>query len=182
MNERLASWNAAEQAAAVGDILPCNGSQTWATQLALHRPFADEGELFRAADLAWASLSLHDQQQAYDSHPRLGDRHAPAASDRSLAWSAGEQSSLERGSPAQEAEVIRLALAEANRAYEARFGHIFLVCATGKTATEILSILRQRLGNDDNAEAREIAEQQRRITQLRLRKWLCLPPARCEDV
>ena len=69
-------------------------------------------------------------------------------------------------------DAVKTALAEANRKYENRFGHIFIVCATGKSGAEILAILRRRLENDKETELREAAEQQRQITQIRLKKWL----------
>ena len=88
-------------------------------------------------------------------------------STRSAAWSTAEQQKV---SVAE--KEVKLALAEGNRAYEERFDRIFIVCATGKTAPEILEILRRRLQNDDRTEFDESAEQQRQIAHLRLRKWL----------
>ena len=85
----------------------------------------------------------------------------------SAAWSAQEQSSVVTAE-----QEIQFALAEANRAYEHRFGRVFIVCATGKSANQMLEILRRRLGNDDATELREAAEEQRKITNIRLRKWL----------
>jgi 2-oxo-4-hydroxy-4-carboxy-5-ureidoimidazoline decarboxylase len=67
---------------------------------------------------------------------------------------------------------VKIALAEGNREYEHKFGRIFIVCATGKSAAELLEILRRRLQNDARTELHEAAEQQRQITQIRLRKWL----------
>lgn len=175
-DQRLARWNALSMEEAAAELVPCNGSRTWASELARQRPFATTENLFKAADEVWWSLSETDWQEAFDSHPRIGERHAKAASATSLQWSAGEQDGV------SEEDAVKAALADGNRAYEERFGRIFLVCATGKSAAEMLAILRARLGNTPEAELREAAEQQRRITQLRLRKWLGLPPARCEDV
>lgn len=157
-------------------ILPCNGSLAWARALSLQRPFAEVKSLFPAADDAWRSLPLEDWQQAFHSHPRIGETHAKAAGAQSLAWSEGEQSA------ASPEEATRTALVEGNHVYEARFGRIFLVCATGKSAAEMLTILERRLRNDPDTELLEAAEQQRRITQLRLRKWLGQPPASCDSV
>ena len=82
-------------------------------------------------------------------------------------WSTQEQQSVTAAEDA-----VKIALAEANREYERRFGHIFIVCATGKSGPEILEILRRRLQNDKQTELHEAAEQQRQITQIRLKRWL----------
>ena len=106
--------------------------------------------------------------EAFASHPRIGEsRAAPSATARSAAWSAQEQSDA-----AAADDAVKIALREANGEYERRFGRTFIVCATGKSGSEILQILRQRLQNDDRTEIREAAEQQRQISQIRLRKWL----------
>ncbi len=176
MSDLLEAWNAMPPDEAAQAILPCNGSLAWARAMGLQRPFTTAESFFIAADKAWRSLSLQDWQQAFNSHPRIGEAHAKAASAQSLAWSKGEQSA------ASSEDATRAALVEGNRAYEVRFGRIFLVCATGKSAAEMLAILQRRLANDSATEWLEAAEQQRRITQLRLRKWLGLPPARCDSV
>ncbi len=106
--------------------------------------------------------------EAFSKHPRIGERKAPlAASAQSAAWSAQEQRNV-----AEAGESVQLALAEGNREYERRFDRVFIVCATGKSASEILEILRRRLRNDDATELREAAEEQRKITNIRLKKWL----------
>jgi 2-oxo-4-hydroxy-4-carboxy-5-ureidoimidazoline decarboxylase len=165
-NPTLEAWNALDAPAAAAVILPCNGSQAWATQLAALRPFNTPFDLTCTADIVWRSLPATDQQQAFDSHPRIGEQHAKAATATSLALSATEQSS------AQLTDAIEAALAAANRAYEEKFGRIFIVSAAGKSAEQMLIILQHRLSNDPATELREAAEQQRQITQLRLRKWL----------
>jgi 2-oxo-4-hydroxy-4-carboxy-5-ureidoimidazoline decarboxylase len=166
MNSTLDQWNAAPHEEAVERILPCNGSRAWAAQIAALRPFATAFELTCTADIIWRQLPEHDWQQAFDSHPRIGELHAKSATVASLGWSAGEQSA------ANPDDTAKAALAAANRAYEQKFGRIFIVCATGKSAAEMLAILNLRMSNDPATELREAAEQQRRITQLRLRKWL----------
>jgi 2-oxo-4-hydroxy-4-carboxy-5-ureidoimidazoline decarboxylase len=168
-NPTLEAWNALTPEAAAATILPCNGSQAWATQLAALRPFATPFDLTCTADIVWRALPVDAQQQAFDSHPRIGESHAKSATDESLALSATEQSA------AQLTTDTAAQLAAANRVYEKKFGRIFIVCATGKSAEEILLILQHRLANDPAAERREAAEQQRQITQLRLRKWLAEP-------
>jgi 2-oxo-4-hydroxy-4-carboxy-5-ureidoimidazoline decarboxylase len=168
-NPTLEAWNALSPKAASEAILPCNGSQAWATQLAALRPFATPVDLTCTADIVWRSLPLEAQQQAFDSHPRIGEQHAKSATPESLAQSSTEQSA------ANLTPDIATQLAAANRAYEEKFHRIFILCATGKSAEQILSILHTRLANDPATELREAIEQQRQITQLRLRKWLAQP-------
>lgn len=168
-NTTLENWNRLEQDAAMHVILPCNGSRAWAIGVVNLYPFNTPEELFAASDKVWASLSEKDWQEAFDSHPRIGESKAKAATAKSEAWSAGEQTA------ANPDAATLTELAEANQAYEKKFGRIFIVCATGKTAAEMLAILERRMNNDPKAELQEAAEQQRQITQLRLRKWLGLP-------
>ena len=125
-----------------------------------------ERALRRQHDKVWNALPASDWQQAFDSHPRIGEHKAKAATAESLKWSADEQAA------ANPDDQLKAALAAANQAYEEKFGRIFIVCATGKTAEEMLAILNQRMANDPATELHEAAEQQRQITQLRLRKWL----------
>jgi 2-oxo-4-hydroxy-4-carboxy-5-ureidoimidazoline decarboxylase len=167
-NETLARWNALSAEAAEGEILACCGSRAWARAMVSGRPLADESAVLAASDEICASLRDADWREAFRAHPRIGEKKAEeSGSERSAAWSAQEQSSA----AAADAELKAL-LAEGNREYERRFGRIFIVCATAKTSAEILAILKKRLQNDDRSELREAAEQQRQITQLRLRKWL----------
>jgi 2-oxo-4-hydroxy-4-carboxy-5-ureidoimidazoline decarboxylase len=168
MNEILARWNSLDAEAAAREALPCCGSRAWAAGLASKRPIADETSLLEASDTVWRSLPEDAWQEAFDSHPRIGQRHAQAdATDESLQWSAQEQ----RTALAEDG-AAKLALEAANRRYEQRFGRIFIVCAIDKTASEILNILEGRMKNDALTELREASEQQRQITQLRLRRWL----------
>lgn len=168
-NPTLATWNDLDASTAAETILPCNGSQAWAEKVAALRPFQTPFDLTCAADIVWRSLPASAWQQAFDSHPRIGEQHAKSATSQSLTWSSSEQSSAQLTADTQQQ------LAAANRAYEAKFHRIFIVCATGKAAAEILAILQHRLSNDPQTELREAAEQQRQITQLRLRKWLATP-------
>jgi OHCU decarboxylase len=166
-SEALARWNALSAGEAEGEILACCGSRAWARGMAARRPLRGESTLLAASDEICASLAGADWLEAFRAHPRIGETRAERpASERSAAWSAQEQSAA-----AADAE-LRKAVAEGNREYERRFERIFIVCATGKSSAEILRILRQRLQNDDATELREAAEQQRQITQIRLRKWL----------
>ena len=168
MNPVLTRWNALDAESAAREVLPCCGSSVWATQLAAKRPITNDSTLLETSNAVWFSLPEEAWQQAFDSHPRIGQKHAQThATEESLRWSAQEQRTA-----LSEDEAAKLALEEANRHYEQRFGRIFIVCATGKPAREILSILDQRMTNDASTELREAAEQQRQITELRLRRWL----------
>jgi 2-oxo-4-hydroxy-4-carboxy-5-ureidoimidazoline decarboxylase len=168
-NPTLDAWNALDAPAAAAAILPCNGSQTWADNLAALRPFETVFDLTCTADIIWRALPASNWQQAFDSHPRIGEHQAKAATPQSLQWSSTEQSAAQLTQQSTDTEA---ALAVANKAYEQKFGRIFIVNASGKTAAEMLAILQSRLANDPHTELLEAAEQQRQITQLRLRKWL----------
>jgi 2-oxo-4-hydroxy-4-carboxy-5-ureidoimidazoline decarboxylase len=168
MSDVLTRWNFLPVAAAVNEILPCCSSQAWANGMVQRRPLPDEAMLLAASDDIWRSLAESDWLEAFRSHPRIGESQAPmAASPQSAAWSEQEQRNVVDGS-----DSVKVALAEANRDYERRFNRIFIVCATGKSPAEILKILQRRLKNDEPTELQEAAEQQRQITQIRLRKWL----------
>lgn len=166
----LKRWNQASADEAVATILPANGSRAWAEAIVARRPLASPQVLFQVSDEVWRAMDENAWQQAFDSHPRIGESKAQAATQKSLAWSRGEQAGV-----APDAATLT-ELAEGNRAYEEKFGRIFIICATGKSAAEILTALERRLSNDAETELHEAAEQQRQITQLRLRKWLELPP------
>jgi 2-oxo-4-hydroxy-4-carboxy-5-ureidoimidazoline decarboxylase len=168
MNKVLARWNSLDPAAAAREALPCCGSQAWAVALAASRPIADEASLIKTSGNVWLALPEKAWQEAFDSHPRIGQRHAQThATEESLHWSAQEQRAV-----LSEDELVKLALEEANRRYEQRFERIFIVCAAGKTSAEMLATLEARMKNDATTELREAAEQQRQITQLRLHHWL----------
>ncbi|MBV8629666.1 MAG: 2-oxo-4-hydroxy-4-carboxy-5-ureidoimidazoline decarboxylase [Silvibacterium sp.] len=170
MNPLLAQWNGLEEDEAAEAILPCCGSRRWAQSLARLRPFHDPEELLNRSDEVWAQLDVADWDEAFASHPRIGEKKAPAGvTAKSGEWSSHEQSGVERAS-----EDVQERLRRLNEEYEQRFGRIYIVCATGKAAEEMLSILEGRLASDDATELREAAEQQRQITHLRLRKWLGL--------
>ena len=163
----LDQWNGLSAEQATSEILPCCGSRAWARGMAGSRPLLDEAALLAASDETWHNLAQSDWLEAFQSHPRIGESRAQAVPSQAETWSVHEQKRVADADAA-----IKIALEQGNREYERRFGHIFIVCATGKSATEILDILRQRLQNDTEPELREAAEQQRQITQIRLRKWL----------
>jgi OHCU decarboxylase len=167
----VAKLNGLSSGEAERALLDCCGSSRWAREVAALRPFADVGALLEAGRRVWLSMGRDDWLEAFRAHPRIGERKAEAAvSEEARRWSEGEQSRA-REAP----EEARAALAAANRVYEERFGFIFIVCAAGKTAAELLDICRGRLKNDAEAELRVAASEQWRITELRLRKFLNAP-------
>lgn len=168
MSETLERWNRLSVADAENEISACCGSRAWARGVANRRPILGEAALLAASDETWRGLSEADWMEAFRSHPRIGESRAERSTGgQSASWSALEQSGV-----ASDEDTVKAALADGNREYEKRFGHIFIVCATGKSASEILGILRRRLQNDAPTELREAAEQQRQITQIRLKRWL----------
>jgi 2-oxo-4-hydroxy-4-carboxy-5-ureidoimidazoline decarboxylase len=167
MNATLAAWNAADEATALDAMIACCGAKRWASAMVALRPIEGVAELSEAADRVWATMKEADWMEAFACHPRIGDREAAHATAKSVAWSRQEQSSA-----ASLADKTRTELAEGNAEYEQRFGFTYIVCATGKSAEEMLAILKRRLNSDRAAELREAAEQQRQITQIRLGKWL----------
>jgi allantoicase len=168
--EGLRRLNALLPRQAKAAFLDCCGSPAWARAMNERRPFATAGELFAAADTLWQSAGRDEWVLAFKSHPEIGERKAEhAQSSAAGSWSAAEQSGTRDAG-----EATRQALAAANRAYRERFGHIFIVCATGKTAEEMLALCEARLQNPPERELEVAAEEQRKITRLRLEKLLAL--------
>ncbi len=159
-NPVLEQWNHVPETQAASALLTCCGSTQWAQQLAAARPFTDEAQLFEEAGRIWWALSPADWLEAFGSHLEIG-----AAPTR-------HQEAEEQSGMREAGDQLRRSMAEANRAYRERFGFLFLICATGKSAAEMLAELERRLNNDRETELREAAAQQRQITHLRLRKWL----------
>jgi 2-oxo-4-hydroxy-4-carboxy-5-ureidoimidazoline decarboxylase len=146
----------------------CCGASRWVSGMMARRPFGSRAVVLSTADEIWGSLDAGDWREAFSHHPRIGERKSPMPqSDRGSAWAAGEQSGVERAH-----EDVRAELATANREYEHRFGYTYIVFATGKSAEEMLALARERLRNDPDVELRAAAEEQRKITRLRLEKLL----------
>ncbi|MEU6582274.1 2-oxo-4-hydroxy-4-carboxy-5-ureidoimidazoline decarboxylase [Nocardia sp. NPDC046763] len=144
------------------DLLTCCDVPAWADGVLAARPYADiDSVLARAGELAGA-LSGAEVDRALAAHPRIGDRVSGA--DTGSAWSRQEQAGVGQD------VAIAAQLLDGNRAYEKRFGRVFLICATGLSAEQIVASLHQRLANDDAAEAAVVAEELRKIAVLRLRK------------
>ena len=152
--------------AARAALTRCCAATRWVETMVSGRPYESEKALLRAADACWWSLDRDDWLEAFAAHPKIGDveslRSKYAATKQ---WSANEQSGVVTAD-----DVTIQALAKANGQYEQSFGYIFIVCATGKSADEMLSILRGRLGNDPETEIRQAAAEQLKITHLRLQK------------
>jgi OHCU decarboxylase len=159
MSVDLDRFNALPFEEAVAMLLPCCGSHAWAQKMVERRPFQDLADLREKSDAIWRSLDGEDWREAFAAHPRIGEKGSR--------WSEQEQAGASGADARTLAELIA-----ANREYEARFDHIFIVCATGKTAAEMLSLLRHRLDNDPAIEMHIAAEEQRKITNLRLEKLL----------
>ncbi len=168
MNAVLEQWNSLDAEAAAAVVLPCCGSRAWAAQLAARRPLTDEAALLRESSVVWLALPEQDWREAFDSHPRIGEQKAQKdATTESLRSSAQEQSVALTAD-----EAAKVALKDSNHRYEERFGRIFIICASGRSAVEILAALEARMNNDDVKEMQEAAEQQRQITALRLKRWM----------
>ena len=159
----LAAFNAASPEAAERDVLACCESRSFARRIVGDRPYRDPAALQDAVTAAFEALTWDDIVESMNAHPRIGDRTAAAG------WSAAEQSGAAAAS-----DQIRRDLAEGNVAYEERFGHVFLICASGLSGPEMLNQLRARLKNDHEAERAVVRAELQKITKLRLTKLLGL--------
>ncbi len=168
MNAKLAAWNAADATKARNAMLACCGSKRWADAMVALRPIASVAALSEEADRVWATMQEADWLEAFACHPRIGERKVSAhAGAQSVAWSRSEQAQTNSAS-----ENLLDEIAAGNQEYEESFGFTYIVCATGKSAEEMLAILKRRLGSSREAELHEATEQQRQIMQIRLGKWL----------
>lgn len=155
-------------AALASSFLRCCGASRWAAAMVAGRPYLSRTHLFGHAEEVWWHLEERDWQEAFSTHPRIGA--APATFRVRLGESTHDWAKAEQAGTRGADEATLEALAEGNRAYEAKFGHVFLICATGLSATEMLAALERRLGNDAAAELRNAAGEQAKITRLRLAK------------
>lgn len=166
----LRHLNVASRSEVEAALRSCCGSTAWQKKMAASRPFTGLAALQKLAADVWRSLSKEDWLEAFRAHPRIGEQPAQrqsALEHDGQMWAAGEQARVSDAS-----QGTRDALAEANRAYEAKFGHIYIVCATGRSAEEMLAIANERLVGDAASELARGAEEQRKITDLRLEKWI----------
>lgn len=156
---RLATYlNALPEEQARAALARCCGAARWVAAVLAARPFTSDTTLLDTAERAWWGLGREDWLQAFAQHPRIGGRTADQ-------WSRREQAGVDAATAA-----TRMGLAEGNRAYEERFGHVFLICAAGRAAEELLGELHRRLANDPATELRIAAGEQAKIIQLRLGK------------
>jgi allantoicase len=191
---RLEDLNVLNEEAATRELLRCCGSTQWAREMAASRPFDSPETMAQTSDTIWLSLGRADWLEAFAAHPRIGAA-PPSGLPRGVSdgsrpgWGPGagaervdgslrtEWATQEQSGVASAPDEVRARLAASNRAYEARFGYIFIVCATGKSAGEMLALLDERLTNDPDEELHIAAEEQRKITRLRLAKLLDAPQA-----
>ena len=155
--------NVAEPAEAERELLACCAARRWADELLARRPYHDLAALRQMSATVLGELAWDDVEQALAAHPRIGER--PAGDGREAAWSRGEQAGV-AGSSAR----IEQDIAAGNAAYEERFGHVFLICATGLSGEEMLAALRERLDNDPEAERDVVRGELAKIVELRLGK------------
>lgn len=168
MKESFERLNSLSPEEAESELLKCCGSTIWARRMCEERPFHDLEELLAKADAEWWSLEEEDWLEAFSRHPKIGEKK----SERIQATEAQSWSEEEQAGTRSADEETRRELGLLNQEYAEKFGFIYIVCATGKSADEMLSLLKERLQNDGEREIRAAAEEQRRITHLRLKKLL----------
>jgi 2-oxo-4-hydroxy-4-carboxy-5-ureidoimidazoline decarboxylase len=161
----LSRFNALPESDARSSLLACCASRTWARRVLAERPYETVPQLLDVAEDVCRSLSPSDVDEALSAHPRIGER--ADGGSREAAWSRQEQASVGNADAA-----VRARIRDANLAYEERFGRVFLVRAAGRTPGQILTEVERRLGNDPDAEQREVVDQLAQITRLRLEKLL----------
>lgn len=169
---RLDAFNALSTDEAMKDLLRCCGSRRWASQMVARRPYRTVDAVFQVADDIWARMERDDILEAFRHHPKIGDvasLRARFATTRQ--WAEGEQSGVRSAS-----DDVLQRLARGNEFYEEKFGYIFIVCATGKTADEMLALLEQRLPNRPAQELHVAAAEQAKITRIRLGKLFAEEP------
>ena len=159
----LAVFNSLPPDEAESALVACCSSRQWARTVLDGRPYASVDEVYEAADTTLDELAERDVDEALAGHPRIGERPGAGHS----AWSNQEQAGVARA-----AHDVHAALADANRAYEQRFGHVYLVCATGKSAEELLAILHDRLTNEVATERRVVRTELGKINRIRLERLL----------
>lgn len=158
------AFNRLDSHAAAVLLTACCGARRWIVRMVNGRPYDSLKSILEQADDCWWSLDASDWREAFAHHPRIGEQtDVVSQNGRASRWSVREQSGMDAAH-----EDVRDAIAEANRAYEERFGYTYIVYATGKTSEEMLALVRTRLHNAPDVELRVAAEEQRQITRLRL--------------
>jgi 2-oxo-4-hydroxy-4-carboxy-5-ureidoimidazoline decarboxylase len=168
MSDSLAELNALSHEEALTEFQRCCGATQWTNHMAASRPYASAETVHRAADTGWSRATREDILEAFSHHPKIGGVDALRTRFSSTSdWSEGEQAGVSQ----IETETLQ-ALADGNASYERKFGFIFIVCATGKSADEMLNLLNQRLEHDPDSEITIAAEEQRKIMHIRLEKLI----------
>ena len=166
----LDTLNTLPKSEALEQFAICCGASKWVEEITAFRPFQHKNELFDLTEKIWFSLNSEDWLEAFSHHPKIGDIDLLRKKfQKTKSWSEKEQAGIQEAG-----ENILKDLAESNRLYEENFGYIFIVCATGKSAEEMLALLKVRLENDPEAELLIAAKEQNKITQLRLDNLLSL--------
>lgn len=150
------------------ELTKCCGASNWVQRMLPFIPADDLVELLNDAEEQWGLCSEEDWKEAFTHHPKIGDTDSLKKKFATTAtWALGEQSGASNASD----EIIN-DLALGNRLYEEKFGYIFIVCATGKSAYEMLALLQKRLNNNPEDEIKIAADEQNKITLLRLQKLI----------
>lgn len=164
----LDQLNRLSEADATAAFTQCCAAQRWVERMVIDRPFESLSEMLEISDRIWEECDFDDYLEAFEGHPRIGDVESLAKKyANTKGWAGGEQKGVEGAD-----RTVLERLAEGNRSYEERFGYIFIVCATGKSAAEMLALLEARMGNPPEYEINVAAEEQNKITRLRLKKLL----------
>ncbi len=170
----LDEFNSLPDEKVAAELERCCGSQRWINGMKTILPFDSVSSVYKHADEVWRALSQEDWKEAFVHHPKIGDIENVRTKFASpSAWAVGEQQGVENASD----ETLRR-LADGNLKYEKKFGYIFIVCATGKSADEMLSVLNNRLSNSVDDEIYIAADEQRKITRIRLEKLFSTPTTR----
>lgn len=166
--QALQRLNGIISAEAISQLMTLCGSTRWSAAVATGRPYRDVAALTAAMHKAFDLMTVADWLEAFKHHPRIGD----VSKLRERFAATAELSAEEQHGISGAAEATLQALAQGNVDYEARFGHVFLICATGKSAAEMLATLQARIGNSAAAELVIASGEQRKITALRFKKWM----------
>jgi 2-oxo-4-hydroxy-4-carboxy-5-ureidoimidazoline decarboxylase len=164
----LAQLNSLDKEQAQQAFLQCCTAMAWVNNMVASRPYANEEALRGTANIHWQGLSEQDYLQAFEGHPQIGDVNTLRARYANIKALAGD----EQGAVSEASDAVLEALSQANQAYLDKFGFIFIVCATGKSAAQMLALLQARLPNDRHSELSNAAQEQQKIFHLRLEKLL----------
>jgi 2-oxo-4-hydroxy-4-carboxy-5-ureidoimidazoline decarboxylase len=165
MAEAHTVLNGLDEAAAAAALRRACGAERWVERMLARRPFVSTADLFASADAEWRASSPEDYREAFGHHPQIGEDLGEL---RRRFQSAAILSSMEQAGVAVADEATLHELRDSNAAYRERFGFIFIICATGKSAAEMLDALRRRLDNDPSTELAIAADEHAKITRLRL--------------